>query len=66
MNAAITERYQPGRTAIMNPGSLEDWPLAEQDRLDCIKKIHPPGGWKDQVPRTLIQPGYKKPEKTET
>jgi len=40
--------------------------LAKQGRLDCIKKIHPPGEWKDQVPRTLIQPGYKKPEKTET
>ena len=39
--------------------------LAKQGRLDCIKKIHPPGEWKDQVPRTLIQPGYKKPEKTE-
>ncbi len=39
--------------------------LAKQGRLDCIRKIHPPGEWKDQVPRTLIQPGYKKPEKPE-
>jgi len=39
--------------------------LAKQGRLDCIRKIHPPSEWKDQVPRTLIQPGYKKPEKPE-
>ena len=37
--------------------------LAAQGRLDNIKKIQPPSDWKDTVPRTLIQPGYKKPEK---
>jgi ferredoxin len=36
--------------------------LAGQDRLDCIKEYKPAGEWKDQVPRTLIQPGYKKSE----
>ncbi len=36
--------------------------LAAQGRLDNIKKIYPPSDWKDTVPRTLIQPGYKKPE----
>lgn len=29
----ITTRYQPGRTAHMNPGSLQDWPLSEQRTL---------------------------------
>ena len=37
--------------------------LAAQGRLDCIKKISLARGWKDQIPRNLIQPGYKKPEK---
>ena len=26
----LAERYQPGRTSHMNPGSLKDWPIAEQ------------------------------------
>jgi hypothetical protein len=26
----IADSFQPGRTAEMNPGSLEDWPLSEQ------------------------------------
>jgi ferredoxin len=38
--------------------------LSQQDRLELIKAIKPPVDWGDQVPRTLIQPGYKKPEKT--
>lgn len=37
--------------------------LAGQGRLDCILEITPPTDWQNQVPRTLIQPGYKKPEK---
>ncbi len=36
--------------------------LKGQDRLDCILKISPAVGWKNQTPRTVIQPGYKKPE----
>ena len=39
--------------------------LAGQDRLDEIRKIKQPSDWLDQTPRTLIQPGYKKPEKDE-
>ena len=39
--------------------------LSNQERLDNIKKIHPPAEWLDQTPRTLLQPGYKKPEKSE-
>jgi ferredoxin len=39
--------------------------LSAQGRLDHIKKIYPVTGWQDTVPRTLIQPGYKKPEKVE-
>jgi len=37
--------------------------LATQDRLDNILKIKEPVGWNDQIPRTLIQPGYQKPDK---
>ena len=37
--------------------------LATQDRLDNILKIKEPVGWNDQIPRTLIQPGYVEPEK---
>lgn len=36
--------------------------LSKQERLDNIKKIQPPAEWIDQTPRTLLQPGYKKPE----
>ena len=39
--------------------------LSAQGRLDNIKKIYAVTGWKDTVPRNLIQPGYKKPEKVE-
>lgn len=30
LNDHMAQRYQPGRTAHMNPGSLEDWPLNAQ------------------------------------
>jgi ferredoxin len=39
--------------------------LSKQDRLDLIMEYKEPVDWTDQVPRTLIQPGYKKPEKEE-
>lgn len=39
--------------------------LAAQDRLDHIRKIRDPYDWVDTTPRTLIQPGYKKPEEVE-
>lgn len=39
--------------------------LSEQERLDLIKDFKEPADWTDQTPRTLIQPGYKKPEKEE-
>jgi len=29
----LEHNYQPGATAIMNPGSLEDWPIQEQGKL---------------------------------
>jgi ferredoxin len=37
--------------------------LKAQGRLDCIMEVQPPQEWKDTTPRTLIQPGYTKPEK---
>jgi len=40
--------------------------LSKQKRLDNMKKVHPPAEWLDQTPRTLLQPGYKKPEKSES
>lgn len=33
LNDDIENRYSPGSTATMSPGSLEDWPLEEQSRL---------------------------------
>ena len=36
--------------------------LSAQGRLACIMEISAPSDWLDQVPRTLIQPGYQKPE----
>jgi ferredoxin len=39
--------------------------LEKQGRLDCILEIIPAQDWKNQVPRTLVQPGYKKAEVTE-
>lgn len=40
--------------------------LAGQGRLDCIMEISAPVEHKDQVPRSLIQPGYKKSEEEDT
>jgi len=37
--------------------------LKGQNRLDSIKQLNNTRGWGDQIPRNLIQPGYKKPEK---
>lgn len=36
--------------------------LSKQGRLDSIMEVVPPQDWQNQVPRTTIQPGYKKPE----
>jgi len=36
--------------------------LEKQGRLDCIMEFTPAQDWLNQTPRTLIQPGYKKPE----
>lgn len=33
LNDDIKDRFRPGATASMSPGSLEDWPLEEQSRL---------------------------------
>ncbi len=37
--------------------------LAAQDRLDNILEFTPVQDWENQIPRTVIQPGYKKPDK---
>lgn len=36
--------------------------LSGQGRLDKILEFRSPADWKDTVPRTLVQPGYKKPD----
>jgi ferredoxin len=36
--------------------------LKGQGRLDCILQITPANDWQNQIPRTVIQPGYSKPE----
>jgi len=33
--------------------------LQKQGRLECIMEICAPVEWNDQVPRTLVQPGYE-------
>lgn len=33
MNEDFNKRLNPGKTATMNPGSLEDWPISEQKKL---------------------------------
>jgi hypothetical protein len=33
LSADIEKRFRPGRVSVMNPGSLEDWPLPEQQGL---------------------------------
>jgi len=38
--------------------------LKGQGRLDLILEIQEPNDWRDQVPRSLVQPGYQKPDKT--
>ena len=53
----------------VKPAKLEEFdasePISAEERrkLDAILDIVPPQDWKNQVPRTVIQPGYKKPEK---
>ena len=39
--------------------------LSQQGRLDLIMDFTDAVDWTDQEPRTLIQPGYEKPEKAE-
>jgi ferredoxin len=36
--------------------------LEKQGRLDCIMQVQPATEWKNQEPRTVIQPGYEKSE----
>jgi len=36
--------------------------LKGQNRLDAIMDIVPPQDWLNQIPRTVVQPGYKKPD----
>jgi ferredoxin len=37
--------------------------LAKQNRLENITAIFPPADWRNQIPRTVIQPGYKERQK---
>jgi len=40
LNDHLEEHYRPGKTAVMNPGSLEDWPIKEQRQLFAL--LHDP------------------------
>jgi hypothetical protein len=41
LNADIDERYRPGKTSAMAPGSLVDWPLSQQRPLfDLLGDTH--------------------------
>ena len=33
MTAALTERYHLGKTGVVSPGSLPEWPTSEQDKI---------------------------------
>ena len=32
----LVDTYRPGATAMMNPGSLDDWPVTEQENLFAL------------------------------
>ncbi len=36
MNEDFEKHFKPGKTAVMNPGSLADWPLSEQKQLFAL------------------------------
>ncbi len=36
----LVDRFRPGERAMMNPGSLEDWPLSEQPGLFSLFGMH--------------------------
>ncbi len=36
LNDHVEERYRPGKTSSMSPGSLEDWPIQQQRPLFAI------------------------------
>jgi hypothetical protein len=36
LNKDLEQRFLPGRTAQMNPGSLPDWPIGEQRKLFAL------------------------------
>lgn len=40
LQADLRARYQPGPLSMMNPGSLEDWPIDEQRALFAILGAH--------------------------
>jgi hypothetical protein len=36
LNQCLEERFHPGKTTSMNPGSLEDWPIQQQTKLFAL------------------------------
>lgn len=36
MNKHIVQSYHPGKSAVMSPGSLSDWPITEQRKLFAL------------------------------
>ncbi len=59
-----------GESCELNPDQPCAWyqiyqRLEKQGRLENILQFQPPQDWYDQVPRTLVQPGYGYEEETE-
>ena len=59
-----------GESCELNPDQPCAWyqiyhRLAQQGRLENILQIQPPQEWYDQLPRTIVQPGYGYEEETE-
>jgi len=36
LSSHVDEEFRPGKTASMNPGSIEDWPMAQQQQLFAL------------------------------
>lgn len=40
LEADLEQRYRPGKTAVMSPGSLKDWPIQQQQGLFDLFENH--------------------------
>jgi hypothetical protein len=54
----VEEKYQPGRTAHQNPGSLEDFPLPEQESLFALLGDTEAGIGVTLLPSLMMSPSH--------